>query len=491
MPVLRRDPSVRNSTINYEPALGSVDTTSFLLEDDFKINNESNTSSRPASGYLSTQMNNDDFPVLIGILRDTKKSFGIGSDGLELSHSHSLGQDSNSSGWRTGYGRPNTSHSTTEAILPNENRQISSPDTVISANSGQVNRHSMGAKMTFTETKRLSAMNVGSNGMPSDRMPTKLQTSFSTSSVPTVSSLAGLNGSSSSVQMAPTSSGGYNNAVAGTHHPSLYTAEQRLHQHNVGLGRIPNGAMNSNRQSRDISGFMGMENTKLDGFSNNLQSSQSSLHAGAPSFGPSPTDSLQFGNHMQNNIATYPTPGYGVGYSMQNNANQLNDAMQALSLNQAAPVQWNGQAQGYQSQQGYSGYNSQSSYGGNRQADSQSRVMQQRRSQNGHDDTARFAHIKLEEVIGEIYGLCKDQHGCRFLQRKLEENDAYHVQLIFLETNQRIVELMTDPFGNYLCQKLFEYTNDNQRTVLMRNAAPHMFQIALNPAWNSRPPEND
>jgi len=38
----------------------------------------------------------------------------------------------------------------------------------------------------------------------------------------------------------------------------------------------------------------------------------------------------------------------------------------------------------------------------------------------------------------------------------------------------------TDPFGNYLCQKLLEYTNDEQRTVLINNAAPHMVTIALN-----------
>ena len=39
---------------------------------------------------------------------------------------------------------------------------------------------------------------------------------------------------------------------------------------------------------------------------------------------------------------------------------------------------------------------------------------------------------------------------------------------------------MTDPFGNYLCQKLLEHSNDEQRTVLVSNSAPQMVQIALN-----------
>lgn len=37
-----------------------------------------------------------------------------------------------------------------------------------------------------------------------------------------------------------------------------------------------------------------------------------------------------------------------------------------------------------------------------------------------------------------------------------------------------------DPFGNYLCQKLLEFSNDEQRTVLINNAAPEMVTIALN-----------
>lgn len=39
---------------------------------------------------------------------------------------------------------------------------------------------------------------------------------------------------------------------------------------------------------------------------------------------------------------------------------------------------------------------------------------------------------------------------------------------------------MTDPFGNYLCQKLLEHSNDAQRTALVNNAAPEMVKIALN-----------
>lgn len=96
------------------------------------------------------------------------------------------------------------------------------------------------------------------------------------------------------------------------------------------------------------------------------------------------------------------------------------------------------------------------------------------------DDAAKYASAKLEDFSGEIYSLCKDQHGCRFLQRQL---DGSHVAatMIFNEIYLRIVELMIDPFGNYLIQKLFENVLADQRLVLVKNAAPDFVRIALDP----------
>lgn len=92
----------------------------------------------------------------------------------------------------------------------------------------------------------------------------------------------------------------------------------------------------------------------------------------------------------------------------------------------------------------------------------------------------RFANSRLEDLTGQIYGLCKDQHGCRYLQKKLEEGNPAYVDMIFQETHDHVVELMTDPFGNYLCQKLLEHTNQEQRTTLVRNASSKLVSIALN-----------
>lgn len=86
----------------------------------------------------------------------------------------------------------------------------------------------------------------------------------------------------------------------------------------------------------------------------------------------------------------------------------------------------------------------------------------------------------VDEVRGRIYMLSKDQYGCRFLQKRLEEGSKHESNLIFEEIYDHIVELMTDPFGNYLCQKLVEHCSDQQRILIIRKVSPEIINIALN-----------
>jgi hypothetical protein len=92
----------------------------------------------------------------------------------------------------------------------------------------------------------------------------------------------------------------------------------------------------------------------------------------------------------------------------------------------------------------------------------------------------RFAGTRLEDLQGEIPALCKDQHGCRYLQKKLEEGLPEHRDMIFRETFGHFADLMTDPFGNYLCQKLLEYSTDDQRNVICESVAQDLVNISLN-----------
>ncbi|KZT58397.1 ARM repeat-containing protein [Calocera cornea HHB12733] len=100
--------------------------------------------------------------------------------------------------------------------------------------------------------------------------------------------------------------------------------------------------------------------------------------------------------------------------------------------------------------------------------------------QADHEAVNRFAGTRLEDLVGEIPSLCKDQHGCRYLQKKLEEGIPEHRDMIFRETFGHFADLMTDPFGNYLCQKLLEFATDEQRNLICESVALDLVGISLN-----------
>eukprot|EP01127_Copromyxa_protea_P021845 TRINITY_DN7621_c0_g1_i1.p1 TRINITY_DN7621_c0_g1~~TRINITY_DN7621_c0_g1_i1.p1 ORF type:complete len:775 (-),score=96.67 TRINITY_DN7621_c0_g1_i1:167-2467(-) len=93
---------------------------------------------------------------------------------------------------------------------------------------------------------------------------------------------------------------------------------------------------------------------------------------------------------------------------------------------------------------------------------------------------SRYANLTIEECKGEIYSMCLDQHGCRFLQKELDKSDPEITQLIFSEVILHIVELTRDPFGNYLCQKLVEHSNEEQRLAIVKSVTGDIVRISKN-----------
>ena len=88
----------------------------------------------------------------------------------------------------------------------------------------------------------------------------------------------------------------------------------------------------------------------------------------------------------------------------------------------------------------------------------------------------------LAEVQGSIYFMAKDQYGCRFLQKVFDEGTFQDVEIVFEEIIGHIVELMMDPFGNYLVQKLLDVCNEEQRmqiVLMVTNEPGKLVRISL------------
>ncbi|RMZ79770.1 hypothetical protein DV738_g3205, partial [Chaetothyriales sp. CBS 135597] len=350
------------------------------------------------------------------------------SDGLRLSANPAALDLANSktpdSDWSLGsryrpshQSMPHTDSSMYRPILAN----LSSPpaDRPAELSRRKSQRHSLG--VTFEEGPKYDISRLPTS-MPMNR-PASLQTSFSTNDVPTVKK-----------------------GLAADTSPQ----SDQFHSHNVSMGRIP---ASSSRQSRDLTN--GTMYTVDE-----VSTPASALQASATPFGPGysgATDSTLIG--LGGPTTAITSPNFAFGGQAFGQAN-LNGVVQPFGTQNSTLF---GLANGYGT-----------GYG---------KTQEPSRATSGHRhnyDENRFNNVPLESYRGRLYELCKDQHGCRYLQRKLEDGDPEHIQTIFAETCPHIRELMTDPFGNYLCQKLFEHCNEEQRTTLIAAASDALPTIALN-----------
>lgn len=80
-----------------------------------------------------------------------------------------------------------------------------------------------------------------------------------------------------------------------------------------------------------------------------------------------------------------------------------------------------------------------------------------------------------------VFSLAKNQQGCRFLQHQLDEDSSpENLARMLADMWPFIAELMIDPFGNYLCQKIIEKETDEQRLRMLVHVAPSLVPISKN-----------
>ncbi|MCJ1307225.1 hypothetical protein MMC25_000871 [Agyrium rufum] len=480
MPITSSYTRRRESTLDDSDMLnlGHINTTNFLFgdEDDKPTNKAESVTSPDVTTYLQMNTTDDKFPILV---RNNKR-LSASSAALDLASPQAPDTDLSNNGWPN-FARNRLSQQSLPPngfdLLSNGLQKLDSPpntsrqsidnslESPLSVR--QLNRRSIEATLADAMHKEMQHQKAAKTFMGRPSLG-NMQSPYSTNDIPTLKNPNGLT--------SPTS-------------PPKSRAEQQFHNHNASLGRIPAHAISNSRHSREMPGSESREEIMA---ASTRKSFHSDLHASAAPFGPAltqPTSAAEepTTNTLPTHMPQYGNPAFYGGYGMQQ---LVNMGLSPLAMN--SPMGFASQMPMYQAPGMYPGINGfqqqpsqqqqqqqQPPLQAQRLPDSQQRVMQQRRAQNSEDVT-KFTNMKLADCQGHIYQLCKDQHGCRFLQKQIETKNEESVRMIFAETNQHVVELMTDPFGNYLCQKLLEFSNDDQRTALINNAAPSMVQIALN-----------
>jgi hypothetical protein len=330
------------------PDMGSV--LDFLKDE-----NEQSPSTAGAAYSLQMNTTKEGVPILV---RQNGNGNGIklstSSAALDLALSQSPGPDGQSNGWGSHRHRQAQQSLPTNTLRKDsqaEEYDVSQLNGDKTPKSTASNRRSIDL-YAMTSPQRAAY----ANGMP------KLQQSYSSSDVPTLQNGDG-----------PTNGFG----------PKTH-AEQHLRNHNANLGRVPANAM-ANRHSRELSSGMNKEH---DYRNSNATPFGSALHASAAPFGPvlSPAVTGAMSTSMASPVPSMysmysnggsPGPAY-VGYGMSG----LNNAMGGMSLSQGPvyPPMYSGPP----APQQFGNYNPYTTYGRDGQPqDSQARVIQSRRMQNG------------------------------------------------------------------------------------------------------------
>lgn len=367
-------------------ALGHINTTGFLFEDD----DEKSTAKKEAAtspdvkSYLQMNATDDKFPILVrredypGLVSDQLAQgllctangllqLSASSAALDLALSQSPGPESQINGWTPFARHRHSQHSLPQNIFnPQQNGQLNngtptslpqqSPEAI--GNPRQLNRHSMEASLASYSQAGLSSLTTSTDtGRPT---LANTQSSYSTNDIPTMKSTNGLGGIVT---------------------PTKTQAQQHFHNHNASLGRIPLHAV-SNRHSRELSGG----EVRREESSNGYPYFTSALQASAAPFGPSttttaaPAETIPTGIVQMNAAQSYAAPAFYGGYGMQ----LTNMGMTPIQMGNA--LAFNNQMQPFHPQNSFTPY---AAFGQPpRFGDSQARVIQQRRLQNGEGNLA-------------------------------------------------------------------------------------------------------
>lgn len=103
------------------------------------------------------------------------------------------------------------------------------------------------------------------------------------------------------------------------------------------------------------------------------------------------------------------------------------------------------------------------------------------------DYLALVSKVPLAQLQGDILRMARDQHGCRFLQKRIDDTVVTNPQtrvanfeVIFSHVCLLWYELIVDPFGNYLIQKLVDYCDAEKLDGMLLALQHQLYAISVN-----------
>jgi len=87
--------------------------------------------------------------------------------------------------------------------------------------------------------------------------------------------------------------------------------------------------------------------------------------------------------------------------------------------------------------------------------------------------------LSSQDIYGHVYEFSMDQHGSRFIQQKLETVGLDELTAALDEVLPRILNLVTDVFGNYVVQKFLDHGKLDHRLKIAGMLQGNVLSMSL------------
>ena len=91
-----------------------------------------------------------------------------------------------------------------------------------------------------------------------------------------------------------------------------------------------------------------------------------------------------------------------------------------------------------------------------------------------------YLNESYEYLSHNILILSKDQAGCRYLQKKLEKEPQIATNYFYEAMQPYLTQVMKDPFGNYLIQKIIKNLDDKRLKKIIEAISSSIVEIGTN-----------
>ncbi|OUM53451.1 hypothetical protein BVG19_g2732 [[Candida] boidinii] len=186
--------------------------------------------------------------------------------------------------------------------------------------------------------------------------------------------------------------------------------------------------------------------------------------------------SMTFGESLGNQFSRLSLSGNNSNNNVNNNNNNTSRRNNRGSPNSSSSTYTQTQGSPQQSDK-IAGLSNDDSIASNSNASGSIAVPSTNTSSSFSSSTIK--NLALDKTTN-ILELSRDQYGCRWLQRKIDEDFNTNFPLIFNAVYQHSTELMMDPFGNYLIQKLLVKCSHNDINLILANVSVSIFEISKN-----------